>query len=93
MTVRFPGFLIAAVGCVAVLGASAAHGQQKQAFTASRGWYNQPDLQGIWQPAKPVDDLEKGGYIKDPPNHKIPYVAGGAPNVRKTKRTPSPRTW
>ncbi len=29
-------------------------------------------------PAKPVDNLEKGGFITDPRNHKIPYVAGAA---------------
>jgi hypothetical protein len=81
---RFPGFLIA----VLVLGVSAvpASAQQKEAFTASKGWYNQPDLQGIWQPVKPVDDLEKGGYIKDPPNHKIPYVAGGAAKRKENEK-------
>jgi hypothetical protein len=49
---------------------------QKAAFTPGKAWYNQPDLQGIWVPAKPVDNLEKGGYIKDPSNGKIPYLAG-----------------
>ncbi len=54
--------------------------QKKNAktFTVSKTWYNQPDLQGIWQPAKPVDNLEKGGYIKDPPNGRIPYTSDGA---------------
>jgi len=57
----------------------AAFGQAKgQAFTAARTWNDQPDLQGIWQPAKAVDNLEKGGFIKDPSNGKIPYVGGGA---------------
>jgi hypothetical protein len=70
MRVRFSGFL-----CVAALCAAPAFGQ-KQAFAASKGWYNEPDLQGIWMPAKPVDNLEKGGFIKDPSNGKIPYVAG-----------------
>jgi hypothetical protein len=69
MTVRFSGFL-----AVAALCAAPAFGQ-KQAFTPSKGWYNQPDLQGIWMPAKPIDNLEKGGFIKDPSNGKIPYVA------------------
>ena len=56
MTDRFPGYLTAAVASIALLGVSAApaSGQQKEAFTASRGWYNQPDLQGIWQPVKPA---------------------------------------
>ncbi len=74
MTVRFSGFLCAAAG-FAVLCAVPVFGQ-KQAFTPSKGWYNQPDLQGIWMPAKPIDNLEKGGFIKDPSNGKIPYVAG-----------------
>ena len=43
-------------------------------FTPGKTWYSQPDLMGIWVPAKPVDNLEKGGYIKDPPNGKIPYL-------------------
>jgi hypothetical protein len=52
---------------------------KKNSFAVSKGWYNQPDLQGIWEPtAKAVDNLEKGNVIKDPSNHKIPYVAGGA---------------
>lgn len=69
MTVRFSGYL-----CMAVLCAAPAFGQ-KQAFTVSKGWYDQPDLQGIWMPAKPIDNLEKGGFIKDPSNGKIPYTA------------------
>lgn len=82
MTDRFPSFLVAAGVGLAVLCVSAApvSGQKKdgKAFTASKTWYNQPDLQGIWQPAKAVDNLEKGGFIKDPANGKIPYAAGGA---------------
>ncbi len=80
MTDRFPGFLVAAVAGIALLSVTPAPAfGQKNAFTASKTWYNQPDLQGIWQPAaKAVDNLEKGGFIKDPPNHKIPYAAGGA---------------
>jgi hypothetical protein len=76
MTIRFSGFLCAAAASLAALCAAPAFGQ-KQAFTPSKGWYNQPDLQGIWMPAKPIDNLEKGGFIKDPSNGKIPYVAGG----------------
>ncbi len=75
MTVRFSGFLCAAAVGIAALCAALAFGQ-KQAFTPSKGWYNQPDLQGIWMPAKPIDNLEKGGFIKEPSNGKIPYVAG-----------------
>ena len=87
MTDRFPGFLIAAIGAF-LLGifAAPAAAQQKEAFTPSKTWYNQADLQGIWQPAKPVDDLEKGGYIKEPANHKIPYVAGGAAKRRENAK-------
>ncbi|HEX4645758.1 MAG TPA: hypothetical protein VH598_09135, partial [Verrucomicrobiae bacterium] len=88
MTDRVHGFLIAAVaGLAAVSFSSASLSAQKtsaqkkdgNAFTASKTWYNQPDLQGIWQPvAKAVDNLEKGGFIKDPANGKIPYAPGGA---------------
>jgi hypothetical protein len=77
-----PGFLVIACVGIAVLCISAApaFGQKKdgKAFAPAKTWYSQPDLQGIWQPAKPVDNLEKGGYIKDPPNGKIPYLPGGA---------------
>ncbi len=79
MTARVPGrtgLLIAAFALVFV--AAPASAQKKEAFTPGKTWFNQPDLMGIWMPAKPVDDLEKGGYIKDPPNHKIPYKPGGA---------------
>jgi hypothetical protein len=51
---------------------------QKAGYTPAKTWYDQPDLQGIWVPAKPIDDLQKGGYIKDPPNGKIPYIQGAA---------------
>ncbi len=77
MTVRFSGFLCAAGLAVLCLAPSPVSAQTK-AFTPAKTWYNQPDLQGIWVPAKPVDNLEKGGYIKDPPNGKIPYAAGNA---------------
>jgi hypothetical protein len=84
MKVRFPGFPVATMAGLALLCVSAAmvYGQDKSGkagFEASKNWYGQPDLQGIWVPAaKSVDNLEKGGFIKDPANHKIPYVAGGA---------------
>lgn len=81
MTVRFPGLLVAAAAGLAVLWTSPTQlGAQdkKNSFVVSKGWYDQPDLQGIWEPAKAVDNLEKGGYIKDPSNHKIPYAAGEA---------------
>jgi hypothetical protein len=80
MTVKLPGYLAAAVAGLVVLSVSVTpvSGQKKAAFTVAKGWYNQPDLQGIWMPAKPVDNLEKGGFIKDPANGKIPYIAGGA---------------
>ena len=88
MTVRFSGFLCAAAS-LAALYAAPAFGQ-KQAFTVSKGWYNQPDLQGIWMPAKPIDNLEKGGFIKDPSNGKIPYVAGAkakpGPELRRAPK-------
>jgi hypothetical protein len=78
-----PGFLVAAIAGLAVLCVSATpvYAQKKdgKAFTVPKNWYEQPDLQGIWQPAaKAVDNLEKGGFIKDPANGKIPYAAGGA---------------
>ena len=79
MTARVPGRtgLLTAVFAL-VFVAAPASAQKKEAFTPAKTWYNQPDLMGIWVPAKPVDDLEKGGYIKDPANHKIPYKPGGA---------------
>jgi hypothetical protein len=76
MTDRFPRFLIAAAAAFALSAAPAS--AQKKDFAPAKTWYDLPDLQGIWMPAKPVDNLEKGGFIKDPPNHKIPYVAGAA---------------
>src|SRR5579863_1027651 len=90
MTDRFSGLTVAgfAVLCIAAMPAFA---QKKEArnFTPAKTWYSQPDLQGIWMPVKPVDNLEKGGYIKDPPNGKIPYIAGGAAkrnqNVKEAK--------
>jgi hypothetical protein len=81
MTDRFPRLLAAAVAGVAVLCVLAApvYGQKKdKSFTVTKTWNNQPDLQGIWQPARPVDNLEKGGFIKDPSNGKIPYKPGEA---------------
>ena len=71
-TDRLPSLLAAAAGIAVLLplspGSLAAQ-DKKSSFVASKGWYNQPDLQGIWMPAKPVDNLEKGNYIKDPSNH------------------------
>ena len=82
MTDRFPRFLLTGLAGLAMLGISpqAAFAQKKDAknFTVGKDWYGQPDLQGIWQPSKPVDNIEKGGIIKDPSNGKIPYAAGGA---------------
>ncbi len=89
MTERIPGrkFLFAAVAALAALCVAAApvYGQKK-AFTVGRTWNNQPDLQGIWQPAKPVDNLEKGGYIKDPSNGKIPYLPGGEAKRKQNEK-------
>jgi len=70
------GLLIAVLAAFVV--AAPAQKKDDKSYTPARTWYNQPDLMGIWMPVKPVDDLEKGGYIKDPPNHKIPYKPGGA---------------
>ena len=91
MTNRFSRLAVVAAAGMAVLALSSApaFAQKKTAFTVSKTWHNQPDLQGIWQPAKPVDNLEKGGYIKDPSNGKIPYAAGQAAkrdqNVKNAK--------
>lgn len=46
----------------------------QKGYAPAKTWNNQPDLQGIWAPAKAVDNIEKGGYIKDPSNGKIPYT-------------------
>lgn len=78
---RFPGMTaqsLAAAGIILLCLSPAAAFAQKSNFTAAKGWYNQPDLQGIWEPSKPVNNLEKGGYIKDPPDGKIPYAPGEA---------------
>jgi len=79
MTDRFQGYLVAGLAVLSVCGAPV-DGQKNdsKAFTVSKTWYSQPDLQGIWAPARAVDNLEKGGFIKDPANGKIPYAAGGA---------------
>ncbi|SRR5579883_631669 len=77
MKLRILGFGIAAAACtfLLLLSSSPAPGQQKTAYTVKRGWYNQPDLQGIWMAnGKPNENIEKGGFIKDPPNGKIPYL-------------------
>src|SRR5665213_3291050 len=92
MTDRFssPRCLVATVAGLAALCLIAApvYGQKKggTAFTVAKTWNNQPDLQGIWQPVKPVNDLEKGGYIKDPANGRIPYVAGGAAKRKQNEK-------
>jgi hypothetical protein len=80
MSDRFPGLLLAGaiVAVLCVSSAPLAGQDKKSSFTASKGWYGQPDLQGIWEPAHAIDNLEKGGFIKDPANHKIPYAAGAA---------------
>lgn len=78
MTSKIPGRTGLLLAAVAVLFVSAPVSAQKKDFTPAKTWYDQPDLQGIWVPAKPVDDLEKGGYIKDPPDHRIPYLPGAA---------------
>jgi hypothetical protein len=79
MTNRFARFLVFG-GAIFSMAVAPAFAQKKggKDFTPEQTWYKQPDLQGIWQPAKPVDNLEKGGYIKDPRNGKIPYIAGAA---------------
>jgi hypothetical protein len=58
------------------IAAPKAAGQAKGvAFSVGKTWYNQPDISGIWQtPAKAGDNIEKGGFIKDPSNGKIPYL-------------------
>lgn len=78
MTNRIPGLALAVVSGAVLLCVAPSFGQKKDAkdYTPEKTWYGQPDLMGIWRPAKPVDNLEKGGYIKDPPNGKIPYIAG-----------------
>lgn len=80
-------FLIAAAAvlCFCAVPLSAQKKSDKS-FTPAKTWYDQPDLQGIWMPAKPVDDLEKGGFIKDPPNHKIPYLPGGEAKRKENEK-------
>jgi len=47
-----------------------------QAFKAPRNWYDQPDLQGIWEVAntKAAADIESAKIIVDPKNGKLPYL-------------------
>src|SRR5215472_15778962 len=79
MTEKLRSPFAAALLCLCAAGCIAAQDKGKNSFVASKTWNNQPDLQGIWEPSgKAVDNLEKGNIIKDPANHKIPYVAGGA---------------
>jgi hypothetical protein len=73
MTNRFRRFALSAAAGAALLCTAPAVFGQKTPFIPAKTWNGQPDLQGIWVPAKPVDNLEKGGYIKDP-NGKIPYL-------------------
>lgn len=78
MTETSRSLLMAAAVCAALCVSSAqlAAQDKKSSFTVPKGWYGQPDLQGIWEPAAhAVDNLEKGNFIKDPSNHKIPYLA------------------
>jgi hypothetical protein len=80
---RFVGLLIAAAGAVTSLCVvpTTASGQAKggAAFTVARTWNNQPDLQGIWLAnGKAGDNIEKGGFIKDPSNGRIPYLSAAA---------------
>ena len=82
MNTRFIGLMIAAAGAaVALYFVPSASGQAKSgaAFSVGRTWHNQPDLQGIWLASgKAGDNLEKGGFIKDPSNGKIPYLPAAA---------------
>ncbi|MBV8845340.1 MAG: hypothetical protein JO307_21235 [Bryobacterales bacterium] len=75
---RFLGLSVAAGTAAAVLWIAQlpASGQAKGvAFSVGKTWFNQPDLMGIWQPPpKAGDNIEKGGFIKDPSNGKIPYL-------------------
>jgi hypothetical protein len=52
---------------------SAAFGQ---AYKAPRAWYDQPDLQGIWEVANPkaAADIESAKIIVEPKNGKLPYL-------------------
>ena len=78
MNNRFVGLMIVTGAAVAMLclAPTSVLGQAKgAAFTVGKTWHNQPDLQGIWMAAgKAGDNLEKGGFIKDPSNGKIPYL-------------------
>ena len=46
------------------------YGRRKTSFTGIETWNNQPDLQGIWQPAKPVDNLEEWRLYQGPGERK-----------------------
>jgi hypothetical protein len=45
-------------------------------FKAPRTWYDQPDLEGIWEVANPraAADIEAAKIIVDPKNGKLPYT-------------------
>ena len=94
MTVKLPANLVAAVAGVVLLGVSVAPvSGQKKAFMVAKGLrYSQPTGPAghLGCPAKPVDNLEKGGFIKDPSNGKIPYIAGGA--AKRTENMKNAKT-
>src|SRR5215470_15916240 len=58
---------------LAMVLAGAAYGQ---GYKAPRTWYEQPDLQGIWEVAntKAGGDIESAKIITEPKNGKLPYV-------------------
>jgi len=49
-----------------------------QAFKAPRNWYDQPDLQGIWEVAntKAAADIESAKIIVDPKKPRTDEVVG-----------------
>jgi len=57
----------------AIVLASLAYGQ---GYKAPRNWYDQPDLQGIWEVAnaKAGADIESAKIIVEPKNGKLPYL-------------------
>jgi hypothetical protein len=94
MTNRFLGLMIAtcaAAGALCLAPPSASGQAKGAAFTVGKTWHNQPDLQGIWMAnGKAGDNLEKGGFIKDPSNGKIPYLpASGAKRDQNAKNAKS----
>jgi hypothetical protein len=76
--------MIRRIPVLALVFASLAFSQYK----APRTWYDQPDLEGIWQAANPraAADIEAAKIIVDPKSGKIPYTKEAAAKAAANKK-------